>query len=326
MSLMDRLFRSIDTLSQVELDNVDRGGMLGEAYAETVIDDGQQGSYIRNPMIPHPTRRGLFLETDFLVYMQGSLYCVEIKNYRGQVYYPVRYKTVFVTKGWFIFKRRVQQVVADGYDYSKMVQRKSGRKGDAPTIREMPNPLLKTQRYIDNLKRYLSRIDARLDALPIYPVLAFSEKTDIRAIYNFDAGILHISQLPAFFKKYGNPVFSRAPAPWIQQTLRRLPTWDLILTSRNEWLNGILSDRDLCFKATDGRQYTLPYAQIHSIEISREGTFSAYDTITVTSINGRQQSFSCVSGEIHLRRFKGEEQIHKIRNVNKLVVGIANKL
>lgn len=325
MSLLDRLLRSMDTFSQIEQDSVDRGGMLGEAYAEAIIDGGQQGCYIRNPMIPHPTQRGLFLETDFLVYMQGNLYCVEIKNYRGQVYYPARYKTVFVKKGWFIFKRRVQQVVADGYDYTRLIQQKTGYRGEAPTVREMPNPLLKTQRYVDNLKRYLSRIDARLSVLPVYPVLAFAEKTDIRAIDNFDAGIMHISQLPAFFKKYGNPAYSHTSVSWIQQALQRLPTWDLVLTSRNEWLNGVLSGRDFSFKATDGHHYALPYAQIHTIEVAGGGTFSASDTLTVTYMNGKQQVFSCVSGEVHLKRFKGEEQIHKIRNMKKLVVGIANK-
>ena len=325
MSLIDRLLRSIDTLSQVELSDIDRGGAIGEDYAAMVIDDGQQGCYIRNPLIPHPTKRGVFLETDFLVYMQGNLYCVEIKNYRGQVYYPETHKTVLVEKGWFIFKRRVPQVVVDGYDYSKMIQRKMGHRGEPPTLREMPNPIHKTQRYVDQLKRYLPRLDPRFGAFPVYPVLAFSEKTDIRAIYNFDAGILHISQLPAFFEKYGHPTFSRSPAPWIQQALRRLPTWDLVLTTRSEWLNGTLMDRDFCFKATDGRQYTLPYRQIQSIEMQREGAFSAHDVLTVAYTNGKTQSFSCVSGEIRLRRFKGEEQVHKVRNMQKLVVGIANK-
>src|ERR1700737_1388967 len=113
MFMIDRLLRAIDAMSRVELGDVDRGGMLGEQYAEGIIDDGQHGCYIRNPMIPHPRRPGLFLETDFLVYVQGSLYCVEVKNYRGRVYYPAHYKTVFIKKGWFIFKHRVPQVVFD---------------------------------------------------------------------------------------------------------------------------------------------------------------------------------------------------------------------
>lgn len=326
MSMMDRLLRAIDAMANEETDGVERGGRLGEQYAESIIDDGQDGCLVRNPMIPHPRKPGLFLETDFLVYRQGSMYCVEVKNYRGRVYYPARYRTAFLEKGWFIFKRRVPQVVIDGYDYSKMVQQKIGQRGEGPVTREMPNPILKTQRYIEDLKRYLYRIDARLQSLPIYPVLAFSEIADIGAIYNFDAGIMYISQLRSFFEKYGDPAFSRSPAPWIQQSLRRLPTWDLILTSSGEWFNGILAGRDFCFQATDGRWYTLPYAQIGSIEVRRDGAFSsAYDCICVTYVNGAQQQFQCIGGEIHLNRFKGKQQVHNVRNVSKLIVGIANK-
>ncbi len=325
MSIMDRLLRAIDAMANAESDGVDRGGMLGEQYAESIIDDGQNGCYIRNPLIPHPRKPGLFLETDFLVYMQGSMYCVEVKNYRGRVYYPAHYRTVFMEKGWFIFKRRIPQVIMDGYNYSKMVQQKMGQKGEGLVTMEMPNPIHKTQRYIEDLKPYLYRIDARLQSLPIYPVLAFAEKADISAIYNFDAGIMYISQLRSFFEKYGHPAFSRSPAPWIQQALRRLPTWDLILTSSNKWINGTLADRDFCFQATDGRWYALPYAQIDSIEVRREGAFSAHDCICVTYVNGGQQSFQCLGGEIHLNRFKGAQQVHKVRDVSKLVVGVANK-
>jgi N-acetylmuramic acid 6-phosphate (MurNAc-6-P) etherase len=57
----------------------------------------------------------------------------------------------------------------------------------------------------------------------------------------------------------------------------------------------------------------------------REGAFSVHDNILVTYVNGGTQLFEYTSGEIRLNRFKGEQQVHKLRNVNKLVVGIANK-
>src|SRR5260370_26916001 len=166
MSMIERLLRSIDVMSQVELDGVDRGGLLGEQYAEALIADGQ-GCYVRNPMIPRPRKPGLFLETDFLVYMRGSLYCVEIKNFRGRVCYPARYRTVFVEKGWFIFKRHIPQVILDGYDFSKMVQQTMGDHRQGPVTRSMPNPIHKTQRYIDDLKRYLYPLDAQLHRLRV---------------------------------------------------------------------------------------------------------------------------------------------------------------
>src|SRR5258708_12252946 len=157
-----------------------------------------------------------------------------------------------------------------------------GQKGAGLVTIKMHNPIHKTQRYIEDLKPYLYRIDARLEVLPIYPVLAFSEKADISAIYNFDAGIMYISQLRSFFEKYGHPAFSRSPAPWIQQALRRLPTWDLILTSRNEWFNGILADRDFCFQAPDGPQNALPYAQISSIGVYSQAPYSPHHQTSIT--------------------------------------------
>ena len=88
MSMMDRLLRAIDAMANAESDGVDRGGMLGEQYAESIIDDGQNGCYIRNPLIPHPRKPGLFLETDFLVYMQGSMYCVRGQKLPGESLLP----------------------------------------------------------------------------------------------------------------------------------------------------------------------------------------------------------------------------------------------
>jgi len=324
--MLDRLFRTIDTFSNEEQDGVERGGMLGEEYAESLIDDGQNGCYLRNPIIPHPKKPGIFFETDFLVYMRGILFCVEIKNFRGKVYYPARYRTVFVEKGWFIFKRRVPQVVIDGYDYSKMIQEKGGQGGGSITRRELPNPYLKTQKYIQDLRRYLcSRIDPRLGTLPIYPVVGFLEKADISSIYNFDAGIMYTSQLRHFFEKYSHPTIARSPDPWIQQCLHRLPTWDRILTSQNKGTYGVIADSNLNFQAYDGHWYSLPYAHLSCIEVRRSARSSAYDEAIVTYVNGATESLQIVDGTIRMNRFKGEQHVHALRNIHKVVVGIANK-
>lgn len=177
-----------------------------------------------------------------------------------------------------------------------------------------------------HLQLNLFLIEPRLQLLPIYPVLGFAEKTDIAAIYNFDAGIMHISELPAFFAKYSNPAYARTPAPWIRQALHQLPTWDRILTAGNDWINGTIMDRTLSFKSADGQRYNIPYAHIHMISLQREGSFSAYDTLNISYLNGSQQSFRCVSGDVHLRRFQGEQQTHKLRNVNQIVISVANKM
>ncbi|MBV9690563.1 MAG: NERD domain-containing protein [Ktedonobacteraceae bacterium] len=328
MSMVNRFARALETRANVELDDRDRGGMLGEDHVERIIakyvDEGRNGCYIRNPLIPHPRKPGRFLETDFLVYTRGTLYCVETKNYQGKVYYPVRYRTVYVEKGWFIFKRRVTQTVLDGYDYSQMIQEKREPNGQITKITK-PNPFLTTKRYIEDLKPHLYRIEPRLATLPVYPVLVFLEKTDMSAIHQFDAGILQISQLPAFFEKYSNPAFARTPTLWVQQALSMLSTWDRILTTDNDWINGTITDRDFCYKDTNGCTHCIPYASIRELELRREGTFSAYDDLIVTYVNGNTHALRCTGGEIHLERFKGEQQVHKLRNVSRVIVGVANK-
>lgn len=324
--MFDRLFRDFDSFSHENREGIERGGMLGEEYAESIIDDGQNGCYVRNPIIPHPTRPGIFFETDFLVYMRGILFCVEIKNFRGRVYYPVRYRTTFVEKGWFIFKRHVPQVVIDGYDYSKMIQEKVGQRGGGVTQRELPNPYLKTKKYTQDLRHYLcTRIDTRLGALPIYPVVGFLEKADIRGIYNFDAGILYMSQLRQFFEKYSHPAIAKSPDPWIQQALHRLPTWDRVLIAQDKGTYGVLAEKNFNFQMADGGWYFIPYADINCIDVRRTAGFSACDEVIVTSVNGTTRSYQIVNGVIRLNRFKGEQQVYALRDIRKVVVGIANK-
>ena len=61
MPILQRLTRAFQTLSTVELDEQSRVGALGEFYAEHVLRD-EQGIYLPNPIIPHPTKPGLFIE------------------------------------------------------------------------------------------------------------------------------------------------------------------------------------------------------------------------------------------------------------------------
>ena len=314
MSMMNRLVRAFDALSRIENDAQTRGGMQGEDYAESILESGQDLS-VRNPIIPHPNRRGYYLETDFLVYSRGTLYAVEIKNYRGKVYYPTRSHIEYVQKGWFIFKRSVPVTVVDGFDYTKLVQEKRDYNKNVLTRREFPNPFTKTQRYIEDLKRYLYRLDSRFTNIPIYAALGFAEKTDISAIYNFEAGIMHISQLPAFFEKYAHPGVPASSDQWIRQALHRLPTWDRILTTGNELINGVLDEPIFSFKETNGQTRSIPYNHIRSVTLQRDGRFSAYDIVTVTFVDGKQQSFNSKDGEVRLRHF-GEMQTHKYRNIN----------
>jgi len=182
----------------------------------------------------------------------------------------------------------------------------------------------KTRYFLHRLKDYLSTRDARFQRLHIIPVVGFAEHTDISAIHSFETGMIYVSEIPTFFERHAHPKFVKSPSPWILEGLQKVPTWDLILTINNEWMNGIIQDRELTFRGTDGRRYALPYAAIHSISLQRTGFFSAHDQMTVQYTNGSTQVFHSVGGEIHLQRV-GEHQVHQLRNVNRIVVGVANK-
>lgn len=322
MSILNTFLRAVETMSTVELDGRSKGGMMGEQYADYFIANGQNESYIRNPIIPHPRKKNIYFETDAVVYIYGTIFCVEIKNYKGRVYYPPLYRTEQVQKGWFIFKRTVTRQVQVGFDDSRIIQEKVRYGGNGVDLREMPNPLKKTQNYANDLRRFLSRLDARMENVPIISVVAFTERTDIRAIYNPQTGIISIPELPNFFAAHKSP--NSGSMPWIQQTLRRLATWDHILTTDNEDINGIIEDTTFTFKDTDGHIQNIPYAQIHSIEFQRAGLLSPYDDMIIYYTDGKKRTFRSTSGEIHLERF-GQRQTHKLRNITRVVVGIANK-
>jgi len=323
MSFLDRLTRAFSTLSQVELDDRSRIGALGEQYAAQVIHDGE-GYWIHNPIIPHPTKPGYTLETDFLVYTRGNLFCVEIKSYKGRISYVPQYRTMQAEQRSWFDGRSLPQTVFAGSDDSRIVQEKVGNYGEGIFTKEHPNPLKKTRYFVHRLKDYLGQRDARFQRLHIIPVVGFADHTDISAIRSFETGMISVSELPAFFERHTHPKFAAAPSSWILAGVRSLPTWDLLLTTNNEWINGIIQDRDLTFRGTDGRWYALPYATIQAISLQRARIFSSHDQMRVQYTNGSTHVFECVSGDIHLQRV-GERQVHHLRNVNRIIVGVANK-
>ena len=317
--MRNRFFASPPPAS-MELDGKEIGGRFGEDRAARVIESTRNACYVRNPIVPYPRAPGRFTETDFLVYTRGTLYCVEIKNHRGRIYYTPGYITIYRTEGWFIFKRHIPQVVQSGYDYGKMIQETIDEHGQKVT-RDFPNPWLKTQRYIDNLKYYLHQINPELAKLPIYPILAFDDKADISAIHQFDAGIVRISELPAFFARFSNPAYESKPAPWIEQQLRSLPTWDLVLTTTNRSFNGVLAEPFLRFRGINRRDYTIPYQNIVTVDIRQE----PQQEVVITYTSGEVRTFPYTDGSIRLNRFKGEQQTHQFGQIRKVTVGVANK-
>ena len=83
MSLVKRFIRLLQASSVRELQMRDLVGIVGEQYAAQFLDPTVVTAYVANPVLPHPNNGQKYLETDLLVYAAGTLFCVEVKNYRG---------------------------------------------------------------------------------------------------------------------------------------------------------------------------------------------------------------------------------------------------
>jgi len=297
-----RFSRQLDARHFVQLDMRSRVGDWGEEHAAEIIRNFMQheyGAWLRSPILP--LGAGRERESDFLVYTKGKLFCIEIKNFRGTIMYN-----------------------PNGYHGSKMLYYKRGNYGEYIPPKEFDNPLQKTRSFIRDLKKHLERIDKRFSRFPILPVAGFTQGADISAIYDWHAGIIQVEQLPDFFKSHQDHRFARQPSDWIIDTiLKKVPTWDWVVTTYDQRMGGRLLDSQLVFLGTDRQWHSLPYRTISSISWQR-GTFSPYDLMKVNYSNGTSQVFESVKGEVRLSRGKNT-YIHKTRNLKELTVGLANK-
>lgn len=301
MALLRRLSRALDTTSRLQLDDRSLFGAMGEEYASRFLEGPGIVSRVMNPILPSSDGRRTPFEADFLVYTRGNLFCIEVKHYKGRI--------------------------LPGPDTTTILQEKRGKYGEWLVPKVHPHPLRTANAFIRQLKPYLAeRVDARFRTLYIYAVAAFVESADMSAIHSFDTGVIYVKELPAFFQHHTNIDFTRRPSHWVAEGIQQLPTSDMIVTTDQQPFKGFLTDRFLTFKKKDGTSERLAYSEIRSLSLQRHGLFSDYDQMTVLFSDGRCQTFDCVSGTIQFTNFRGERQIHKLRNVNKVVVGRANKI
>jgi hypothetical protein len=301
-----------------------RVGDQAELYARQVISTFGKGVLLRGPLVPSMDRFGRidgYRESDFLVYTQSTVFCIEVKSYTGTITYLPR----FAPESSWLSSIPGSQHGLGGYDTSRILQIKRTRNGES-VEKSYTNPLLKTKRFILLLKKYVGRIEPRFQHLFIIPVVCFASQADIRAIYNFQQGLIQIEQLPAFFHEHRNERFALQPTPWIEETiLGKIPNWDRVLTTSGEWINGILVEPHLTFIGIDGLRYFLPnYARIKTIRWqARAGT--PYREMKVTFTTGGTQKFFCRGGHLSLVRGKQPETF-AFHQLEQLVVGLANKV
>ena len=297
MSLVRRIKRYFQAERAPQLAMVDRVGIGGEQYAGQFLTPPLVVKRIANPVLSHPD--GVhFFESDFLVYAAGTLFCLEIKNYRGAIYY------------------------ADG-DQAQIIQQKVGRYGEEIPPKLHRNPLRQAKSFVIGLKKYLvSHADKRFAGLYIVPVAAFvrNADTDISRIWNGAEGIIYVDELPSFFQAKRNPRFAERPSPWVIEGLEAVPRPDVLVTVSGDELRGFFPDTHLVFKVSSGEPVKVAFSEIAQVRLNRSG-FSDSDTILVVFRNGRQLTYVSIDGLVRFRTLQGTIISKHLHNTVSIVPG-----
>jgi hypothetical protein len=293
MSLLSRISGLVDSFQTIELEARERYGAGGEDEVEAIISRNQW-RYVRNPLAPHPSKPGLFLESDFLVHVNGGLFAVEVKRLNGRVVYDA--------------------------DHRFMLQEKRGRHAEGVFVKRFSNPLQKTNGFAYRLKCYLTDVDPRFRHVSIDAVAAFAPTADISAVHD-RVGLIYTSELPDFLMQR-SVVGDGRRVPWLDEALGQVPTWDRVETTLGEVIYGLFSQPTLDFGDASMKRSTIPFADIAEVRLQPGGLFSAASEASIRLVSGEVVQTRVGFGDIRLERF-GALQVHKLRNLTRIVPGVA---
>lgn len=96
-----------------------RVGDQAEVYVRQVISNHGEGALLRGPLLPITNSNNQierYRESDFLVYTQGTVFCIEVKNYSGIIGYLPLYQNQQIWNGSF----STSMNVFSGYDDSSI--------------------------------------------------------------------------------------------------------------------------------------------------------------------------------------------------------------
>jgi Nuclease-related domain len=293
VSLFSRITGLLDSFQKIELDERDRYGAGGEDEVETILKRGRW-RYMRSPLVPHPSKPGVFLEGDFLVHSGNALVVLEVKKLIGRL----------------AFQDADQKLLA---------QVKEGRYGEGLFVKHFGNPLSKTNNFAFRLRSYLTNVDPRFKSVHIDAAVVFAPTADISAIHNPNA-MIHTTELADLLRRKG--ASNGADRRWVVDALMYVPTWDRLETSQGDSIYGLFLSPSLEFRDSSGRRQTVPFRDVREIAIQAGGFLADASRATITT-NRRQVVRTAIAhGEIALDRF-GTVQRHKLRNLTRIVPGIA---
>lgn len=296
MSLLARIGRALQAPRRSEPDEATAYGMAGEALALDLMDrDGYFA--VHNRIVPHPEQSRRFLEADAIIYAEGSLFCVEVKRYRG-------------TLGWL-----------DDGGKRRLLQLKPGNYGEGVFEQTHPDPLGKTKFYIHCLKDHLSGVDERFSRLYFRPLVAFvTEDCEISGVRDFDAGYVGLGELAAFVSYNRNERFAERKSRWIVDGLSELAGWDRLITAGGAEHYGILGGRLLTLQDGSGCKRSVRYDETRELAVKSGGRFSAADAVELTGSGGEKVDLLSSFGSVSLDEF-GSVRKHRLKDLRRVIVG-----
>lgn len=253
---------------------------------------------IHNPIVPHPAKAGQFLETDAIVYGEGSLFCVEVKRYRGWLHWSYA-----------------------GNGKRELLQRKPGNYGEAVFDHRHPDPLARTKSYINNLKRHLSGVDERFGRLYFILVVAFvTEDCEIGGVHDFEGGYIALAELEAFISNSRNEQFAGRKSRWIVEGLSGLAGWDRVITRGGAEHYGVLGGEGVTLLDGSGGKRFVRYDELQELRVGRGGAFSAADEVEAFTAGGSRLDLRSAFSVVELESFDRRHG-HRLRDVSRVIVG-----
>lgn len=322
MSFWDRIGRAFEALDDQAHYGLEAVVQSGLASGRRSLQDGGYHAWF-DPIVPG--RDGSPFSVPAVVFAEGSLFCVDIRRWRGSLSFsPITEEVVVPVQKRFLFWTYDGQEVQKrtvGFDRSKIVQEKEGNYGEDVFYKTHRHPLGKPKAFIHALKDHLGRKEARWQRLRIYPVASFhGEEVDLGEVHSLEDGVISLNDFPRLAEYRRNQRFLH-PSSWILAGLNALPTWDRLITRKDEVFQGAIREATLGITTAKGDDL-LRLSEIDRIDFTR-GTFSERDEVVAHYRDGREL-IGWISGRsltiVDERRCVSE---HKIRNLSKVLVGIS---
>ncbi len=284
MPLWDRIARLFEEdATPGRLSERVRTGLLGEEHATDIIGRTQPPFHRANVIVPGEGDSGRVQETDHVVLWGGTVFVVEVKNYKGALHWAEESK-------------------------SALLQYKTGRYGETVAPKPARNPLAQAKSFIHGVKQYLSRhVDARFQRLRVQPVGAFTRAADIAPIYDRVQGLIYVDELPAYFAAHQDPRFGQRPSAWVRQGLAQLPSLDAVVDGRGQTHLGLLAGPALQYGMANGIWYECLWENWAWVEVQpATGFFSEQDGLVLRWREGGSSETKFRHGLIRLRTLEGE--------------------